>query len=161
MEENKKYYNYFFRIKNSLFKLLLFGLAGIYMFYRANNNDEGMIVERFIELNKNQATIFYYALGVISIGVLILFLLSIYSFRGYLTVSEKEIVIPKIIYIGKEFKINFEEIREIEVKKIGGWKVIAVYVNRRQYSIFQMCLDSPKEFEELYDYIALKITEEA
>ena len=70
----------------------------------ARTNDRGLIIDHIIELDANQATMFYWGLtAIFAIGLVlgILGLISALTERQYVELTEREITIPRLLWRGK------------------------------------------------------------
>lgn len=66
------------KVKDIIKVLILFIGSGIYFFYRSANNTKGLIINSIFKLNVEQANMFYFALGCLSILVLVLCAIAVY-----------------------------------------------------------------------------------
>jgi hypothetical protein len=59
-------------LKNIILTLVLFIGSGLYFFFKSANNTNGLIINHLFYLNTAQAKTFYFVMGCLCIGILLL-----------------------------------------------------------------------------------------
>lgn len=150
-----KEFNYSIRPGKMIFPALFFGACAALFFFKAFNNDRGMIINGIIKLNEGQGTVFYYVLA----GLSCLFVLgAIAAIINGLRVKQKLIIYSD----GMELPGNRENIR-LYFSNIAYAQVMEIYHNRsieiatkdnKRYSIAAIKLGAKAEFDEVFALIS-------
>jgi hypothetical protein len=99
--------------------LLLFGGGGLFMLHRAESNDRGLIINGIIHLETGGADVFYAVLGLLSVGLAALTVLSLYrlvrrdAFRVVITRTAITFPNPRLLSSELEIKVRFEDVLAI------------------------------------------------
>jgi len=139
---------------------LMFGAGAFVLYYKAVNNDRGLIINGFIKLNESQADIFYYVLTGFSV---------VFAISGIvIPLLEMSGKVPRVLTVyddGMSFPLHKEmcefkwyEITNMTETNIQGTIIIELTpVTGKKYSINNRMFKSKKEFEEVMAVLNEKI----
>jgi hypothetical protein len=153
-----KEFNYSIRPGKMILPLLMFSACAALFFFKAFNNDRGLIINGIIKLNEGQGTVFYYVIA----GLSCLFVMAaIAAIINGLRVKQKLIICSDglDLPIGKETaRLYFSNIASAQMLDIYKTRIIEfVTKDKKEYSILDSKLGTKAEFDEVYALISENI----
>ncbi len=140
-----------------IFAAIFFGACTPVMYHLASTNNQGADIEYFIQLNVEQATLFYWVLFGFSIILTLLGVLgaiqSIFNPRK-LVLGENEIVLPCDFLLRNTARINYKDIQNLEESEISGQTFLYLHTRNKKYSIIASHLPN----KETYISVRNKLT---
>ncbi len=155
-------YEYKPRWKPIVLGIAFFGLAAVFLGSEAACNDRGLIINRFIELGPEGATVFYWVLtacsvGFVAIGVLLAHHRTAYQQR--LVFGTAAVTVPASRWSREEKVIVYREIRKLSTATVGSQWFLYVLHPSGRYTITASMLPSTESFEEVCELLAAKVQE--
>lgn len=140
----------------------MFGAAAMFFVYLATSNQQGLIIEKFIELSVNGATAFYWVLAALSfVMVIMVFYSLINSFRHKrsVLVTRESISAPKSGISRKIINVRFRDIENMRVEKVHKTQILTIKHTQGKLSIPNSMIPGLNEFENLLTLITQRYQE--
>lgn len=130
-----------------------FAAAGALVTMEALTNERGLIVQRFIHLSPQGATIFYWCVAALCalfvLAGLASFMVGLASKR-YLRLTSTEISAPKFGWSRSNTVVRLAAITQIAVQTIQKQRILNIYHRGGKLSIVQSFLPNAAAFEEVH-----------
>ncbi len=152
-------YPYQPKIVTFLLVIAMFGSCASFFIYQAINNEVGLIINGLLELSQNGATIFYGVLAALSLGFVLIGLLSMFkrfTTKREIVVGDTSISSPKSGVSSKVITVAYADILMMERQEVSGQHILNITHNDGKLSIPHSMLPSKQVFEEMVDLITKK-----
>ncbi len=162
MMNEKRTYQYSGKWLTLLLGLIMFTGCTLLFHYKAINNTQGLIINHSIELDVNDATIFFWILFVLSLLMTLMTIFGMYfklNSKKQLIIDEHTITIPPVGFQKRTTIIPFAELSEINETKVSGNRILNLYSQNEKCSIMSSLCVKKKEYNEIKELITQKINE--
>ena len=156
MNNSEKKYKYGQKLRTAIFAVLFFGICTIVLIYKAQNNDQGVIINGLIELSRENATIFYWVLCVFSLGFVLTGLFTLYlglRYKYFLILKPDLIIIPPVGFRRKTTVIKYADIINIKETQVNNIKFLTLYHKTGKRAIISNLLPKKAHFQEVKEEI--------
>ena len=157
---------YLYRQKWSsiIFIVVFFGFCTPALFYKAQDNDRGLIINGLIELSTKNASIFYWIICAFSFVLFLFGLISVYfrvKEKKYLVISDFELIIPPVGFNRREYRILLDKINSIQEIKISGQIMLKISSEGKSRTIVKKLLENKTQYEEVKKNLKENLNENA
>lgn len=156
-------YPYHPSIKMLVLAVIGFAAAGLFLAHTAETNDQGLIIDRVIELSPQNATIFYWVLaslagGFVAIGLLAMAELSFASEKPVLRLTRDEVIIPPYLFRREPRNILYRDITSLSVRDVGRQQFLYIHHgDRKKAPINREWLPDKAAYAAVVGFIAEKV----
>lgn len=144
-----------------------FAATGMFLANIANTNDQGLIIDRAIELSPHNATIFYWVLaslagGFVAMGLLAMLELTFASEKPVLRLTRDEVIIPPYMFRRDPRNILYRDITGLSVRDVGRQQFLYIhYGDRKKAPINREWLPDKAAYAQVMGFIAEKVKKNA
>lgn len=139
------------RWKVILLGIIFFGACAAFMLYKAKTNDRGLIIDNLIELDTEQASVFFAVIGCLSAGFVLLAIGGIYMVlrdQHYLIVNEQELIIPPVMFGRKGYKVPLSGPFSLSETEVNGQTMLKITAAGKSRTIVQSMFESDSYYFE-------------
>jgi len=137
-----------------------FGICTAILAYMGMSNEGGLVINGIISLSAKQASMFFYAMALASLGMVGVALITIFRSRGQrrnVELRDRELVCPKSGMSSTILKIPYADITELDEQVIQHSRFLYVHYPEGKFSIPQNMLASKEQFQELVTELSARV----
>lgn len=154
-----KRYSYKLPLGNSIFGGLAALAAGLFMMQMGLTNDRGLVLNGIIHFDTGGATLFYLAIGLISLVGAVLLGLGAYksvTAPGEVLIGNRTITLPKSRFFPGAETIPFDSISKADRSQYGKQEWLTLHHRTGKISLYGNMFENSAVFDEVCQLIAVR-----
>lgn len=153
-------YPYGLKTHRAVLGLLLFGIAGYGSYHKALYGDKALRIFGFIHLDPLQARIFWAALCVLSIALVISAIISLYlrfTTEREIVLRPRAMTLPRHILTAREVTIPYRDILRLKMGGAGRHQFFRIRTDKENIMVRKGALPNHDTFMELYQELETRM----